>query len=101
MTFSNEMIIILSTVILILTYTNKYTLLSASYTIGITLIIFYFLPLDEKTNQILTDKLFVSLILIMSLLLIAEAYLLARFKNKRSEERRVGKECRSRNDGVE
>ncbi|HLS36054.1 MAG TPA: PDZ domain-containing protein [Bacillota bacterium] len=82
MTFSYEMIIILSTVILILTYTNKYTLLSASYTIGITLIIFYFLPLDEKTNQILTDKLFASLILIMSLLLIAEAYLLARFKNK-------------------
>ncbi|WP_096269446.1 PDZ domain-containing protein [Paucisalibacillus globulus] len=80
MVISYEAIIILSIVTIILTLTFRFTLLSPSYTIGITILILMlspllseFLPIDGEINLS-------SLAILLALLLFVEAHFLSRIR---------------------
>lgn len=80
MVISYEAIIILSIVTILLTLTFRFTLLSPSYTIGITIIILMlspllseFLPIDGEINLS-------SLVILLALMLFVEAHFLSRIR---------------------
>lgn len=88
MVFSYETIILLSIVVIVLSLTIKFTLLSASYTIGISYLLLLFLPMLLKKQAYLDTALFsqinfTSLTVLLGVFLLIEAILLSR--TKRSE----------------
>lgn len=85
MVFSYETIILLSIVMIILSLTIRFTLLSASYTIGITYLLLLFLPILLKQQTYLDKALFsqtnfTSLTVLLGVFLLIEAILLSRTK---------------------
>lgn len=83
--FTYETIYLMNIVIILLSLTCKYTLLSASYTIGMTFILMILLPLLLPYQTILPKTLFTynnfsGLIILLGLLLFGEAILLRRIK---------------------
>lgn len=89
MVFSYEMILLLSIVIIVLSLTFKFTMLSASYTIGITYLLLLLSPLLLENQSYLDANLFsltnyTSLIILLGVFLIAESLLMARIKHNES-----------------
>lgn len=80
-TFPYEAIIILSVIFILLSYKMKYSLLSASYTLGITYLVLWFLPKGPLEEVLYTDWTFTSITIMISILLFAEAILFLRFRN--------------------
>lgn len=77
--FSYEIILLLSIVVIILSLTFKFTMLSVSYTIGITYLLALISPLVlEQPTLIQTN--FTSLAILLGLFLMIEALLLVRVK---------------------
>src|SRR5690625_1644904 len=83
--FTYETIYLINIVIILLSITCKYTLLSASYTIGTTFLLIILLPLLLPYQTFLPKTLFSvnnfsGLVILLGLLLIGEAILLKRIK---------------------
>lgn len=83
MVFSYEMIMLLSVVVIILSLTLRFTMLSASYTIGITYVLLLFLPYLLKSQSyvevdLFSQTSFTSLTVLLGLLLLVEAALMRR-----------------------
>ncbi|WP_240508051.1 PDZ domain-containing protein [Virgibacillus indicus] len=91
-----ETILLLSAVIIILSLTLNFTMLSSSYTIGISFILLLFLPflLENQTYvdpDLFSATNFTGLILLLGIFLIVEAFLLGRVKDNESfPELRMG-----------
>lgn len=84
--FSYETILVLSGLAIILSITLRFTLLSASYTIGISYFLLLILPLilkDQSTvgNDLFSNTNFTGLVFLLSIMLIAEAILIKRVQN--------------------
>lgn len=89
MVFSYETILLLCVVVIILSLTLRFTLLSASYTIGITYLLLLFLPflLENQTyfeENLFSETDFTSLSILLGLLIIVEAILLSKMKRNES-----------------
>lgn len=89
MVFSYDVIILLSAVIFILSLTFNYSLLSPSYTIGLTFIIIILSPLLLENQSVFSSNLFkgvsfTSLALLLGLFLIVEGLLLNTTKRNES-----------------
>lgn len=89
MVFSYGSLILVCFVAIILSLTFRFTLLSASYTIGISYLLLLFLPflLENQTyvdGELFTQTNFTSLAILLGLLLIVEAILLSRLKRNES-----------------
>src|SRR5699024_8132818 len=80
MVLSYETILILNIVVILLSLTTRFTLLSAAYSVGITYIILYFLPYIYQNDTYFQDTNFQGLAILLGLLLVAEAVLLFRVK---------------------
>lgn len=80
-TFPYEALIILSVILILLSYKMKYIFLSASYSLGLTYIILWFLPKGSLENALYTEWTFISITIMISLLLFGEAILLLTFRN--------------------
>lgn len=85
--FSYEIILLLSIVMIILSLTFKLTLLSASYTIGITYILLLLSPLLLKYQtylniDIFSEVNFTGIIILMGIFLIVEGIMLRRIKRE-------------------
>jgi len=85
--YSHEVILVLSIVVIILSITFKLTLLSASYTIGITYLLILLSPLLLKFQTIIELDLFsridfTSLVIILGIFLVIEAILLRFIKRE-------------------
>ncbi|GAB3057028.1 PDZ domain-containing protein [Virgibacillus ainsalahensis] len=85
MVFTYETVLLLSIVIIILSLTLKFTLLSASYTIGITYVLLLFLlAFMENQSYINTDLFsqinFTGLVILLGVFLLVESILLKRVK---------------------
>src|SRR5690625_4866110 len=78
-TFPYEIIVVLSVVIVLLSFKMRYTFLSASYTLGFTYLIIWFLPKGPLENVLYTDWTFISIAIIIGLFLIGEAILFIAF----------------------
>lgn len=83
--FSYEMIYLLNIVIILLSLTCKYTFLSASYTIGLTFILAFLLPMVLPYQTFLPTTLFTynnfsGLTILLGILLFGEVFLLRRIK---------------------
>lgn len=83
-TFTREMILILSIVTILLSLTFNLTSLSASYTLGLTYIAMLFLPLLLKNEFFTIESFinihFISIIVLLGFLLIIEAIFISRVK---------------------
>lgn len=79
-TFTYEIIIILSIFIVIFSITYRYTLLSASYTLGATFVFLKFLAVKQPNNPVLIPEMFTSLSLLIGILLLFEALLFFRME---------------------
>jgi len=80
-----EIILVLSIVMIILSLTFKFTMLSASYTIGITYLLFLFLPMVFGGEAISIPPVsFAALSLLLGIFLMAESILLRKTKRNRS-----------------
>lgn len=75
-----EIIIILMGILLILSITYRFSTLSASYTLGLTYVVLYFLPDSSKILQKITPLTMTSLALFIGILLFFEAILFLRMK---------------------
>ena len=87
--FTYETILLLCFVIFMLSLTLNFTMLSASYTIGLSCILLLFLPFILKNQtyvnpDFFSDTNFTGLILLLGLFLIIEAFLLGRVKDNES-----------------
>lgn len=87
--FSYETILLLCMVVILFSLTFKFTLLSASYTIGITYLMLLLLPfLLENQSYVKADLFsqtnFIGLAILLGIFLIAEAVLLFRVKRNES-----------------
>jgi len=83
--FSYETIFLLSIVIIILSLTFKFTLLSASYTVGLTYLVLLLLPVVLTNDALITNSTnYTGLVLLLGILLFAEAFLLRRVKRNTS-----------------
>lgn len=85
MVFSYETIMLLSIVVIFLSLTLRFTMLSASYTIGLTYVLLLFLPyLLKKQSYVETDLFsqtpFTSLTVLLGIFLLVEAALMSRTK---------------------
>lgn len=85
--FSYEMILLLSVVVIIMSLTFKLSMLSASYTIGITYILLLLSPLLLGSQTMIDPQLFAmtdftSVVLLLGVFLIVEAILLGRVKRE-------------------
>src|SRR5699024_4017587 len=85
MVFTYETIMLLSIVIIVLSFTFNLSVLSASYTIGITYLLLLFLPflLTKQTflkADLFLDTNFTGLTILLGIFLLAEAVLLSRIK---------------------
>lgn len=95
--FSYETILLLSIIMILLSLTLRFTMLSASYTIGITYLILLFIPfLSENQNVINLDMFvntnFVGLVFLMAVFLTVEALLLKRnTRNKTFPDLELGR----------
>lgn len=78
--FSYETILVLNIVVILLSITTRFTLLSAAYSVGITYIILYFLPYVYPSSPYFQETNFQGLAILLGFLLIAEAILLFRVK---------------------
>ncbi|WP_373893368.1 PDZ domain-containing protein [Virgibacillus natechei] len=83
--FTYETILLLSIVMIVLSLTLRFTMMSASYTIGITYILLLFLPfiLENQTyidTNLFSDANFSGLSILLGLFLIVESILLGRIK---------------------
>lgn len=83
--FTYETILLLSFVVILLSITTKFTMLSASYTIGITYLLLLFLPFVLQNQTYLDADLFTSvnftgLSLLLGIFLLVEAINLGRIK---------------------
>src|SRR5699024_5708455 len=74
--FSYETILVLNIVVILLSITTRFTLLSAAYSVGITYIILYFLPYVYPSSPYFQETNFQGLAILLGFLLIAEAILL-------------------------
>lgn len=90
-TFSYETILLLSMVMVVLSLALRFTLLSASYTIGFTYILLLFIPfiLDNQTyvsvdSDLFTNTNFSGLVMLLGLFLIIEAIFTRRVKRNES-----------------
>lgn len=83
-TFTKEMIVILTIVTIILSLTFNLTLLSASYTLGVTFIVMLFLPyiINDYFQQIssFTPVYYTSVVILIGLFLLVEAIFIGRLK---------------------
>jgi len=75
-----EIIIILMGVTLLLSITYRFSTLSASYTLGLTYLILFFLPESSKMIQNITPLTMTSLALIIGILLFFESIMFLRMK---------------------
>lgn len=87
--FSYETIFLLSIVVILLSITCRFSLLSVSYTIGITYLLILLLPfvLPYQTflpTDLFTQTNFTGLILLLGIFLFGEAFLLRRMKRNES-----------------
>lgn len=87
--FSYETIIMLSIIIILLSLTLRFTLLSASYTIGITYLLLLFLPflLNNQTDsatELFSQTNLTGLSILLGLILMIEAILLRTIKRNES-----------------
>lgn len=80
LTFSYETILALNLIIILLSVTGKFTLLSSAYSIGITFIILYFLPVLVDTGSYFQEVNYTGLAILLGLFLLMEAILLFRIK---------------------
>lgn len=85
--FINEIILFLSIIIFILTFTTGFRLLAASYSLGLTFVLFKIL--EAFNNRLIIDGLisnhtFSSIALLIALFLLIEASMYRRIKNERS-----------------
>lgn len=85
MVFTYELILILSIVTIFLSVTFRLSMLSASYTIGITYIFallafVFFGPQTDAPNNLFSDVNVTSLVILLGLFLLAEALLIGRVK---------------------
>ncbi|UJL45325.1 PDZ domain-containing protein [Virgibacillus sp. NKC19-16] len=83
--FTYETILLLSIVLIVLSLTLRFTMLSASYTIGVTYLLLLFLPfiLENQTyidTNLFSSANFTGLSILLGLFLIVEAILLGRIK---------------------
>src|SRR5690625_3265058 len=81
-TFTYEIIIILSAFIVILSITYHYTFLSASYTLGFTFIVLKFLAYKQPDNPLYSPEFFTSFALLIGWVLLFEAMLYLRTKER-------------------
>lgn len=94
--FSYESLLLLSIVVIILSLNLRFTLLSATYSIGITYVLLLFMPwLLEKQNYFPTDLFsqndYTSLTVLLGVFLLIEAYLLSRIRrNETSPDLTLG-----------
>lgn len=79
--FTHEMILILTVALILLTYKNNYIFLSASYTLGITFILLYIIPDEFMSTFPISQKTYVSITLLIGLMLIAEGFLFHFYKD--------------------
>ena len=79
--FTHEMVLILTVVLILLTYKNNYIFLSASYTLGITFILLYIIPDEFMSTFPISQKTYVSITLLIGLMLIAEGFLFHFYKD--------------------
>lgn len=87
MVFSYETILVLSIVVIILSFTFRLTLLSASYTIGITFLVILLSPLLLKSQKVVDVQLFTgidltSLVILLGIFLFVEGILLRNVKRE-------------------
>ncbi|WP_106496682.1 PDZ domain-containing protein [Lentibacillus sp. Marseille-P4043] len=89
--FSYETILMLSVVSIVLSLSMRFTLLSPSYTIGLTYLLLLFIPyflkqqsFAEMDSNLFTDSNFSGLVLLLGLLLLVEAIHLKRVKRNAS-----------------
>src|SRR5690625_2114509 len=83
-TLPYELIIILTVLLIVLSITYRYTLLSASYTLGLTFLISMFLFGENNIHLTLPPSIFSALSLLIGILLIFEAISLIKFNNNDS-----------------
>lgn len=77
-----EALIILSLVMILLSIRMDFLLLSASYTLGFTYLILWFLPKGPKELIHYTDWTFISISIMIGIFLLGEAILIFAFKNR-------------------
>ncbi|MDO6449528.1 MULTISPECIES: PDZ domain-containing protein [Oceanobacillus] len=87
MVFSYEMILLLAIVTIILSITMRFSLLSPSYTIGLTFVILFILPLVLENQTIITDTElllsaidFTSIALLLGIMILVESILIHNVK---------------------
>src|SRR5699024_126095 len=78
--FSYETILVLNIVVILLSITTRFTLLSAAYSVGITYIILYFLPYVYPSSPYFQETNFQGLAILLGFLLIADAIFIFRVK---------------------
>ncbi|APC49125.1 PDZ domain-containing protein [Virgibacillus halodenitrificans] len=84
MVLSYEVMFIISIVIILLSITGKFTLLSPSYTIGLTYVILLFLPFLGKGTQPFSDISFSVIVILLGIGLIAEGALIWKTRKQES-----------------
>lgn len=85
--FVREFIFFLSIIIFILSFIFGFRALSAAYTLGLTFLLFKLLEHFDNTlfdSGLFTDHTFAAIAILISLLLLVEAYMFSKIKNKTS-----------------
>ncbi|RKQ35564.1 PDZ domain-containing protein [Oceanobacillus halophilus] len=89
MVFHYETLLLLSIVVILLSITMRFTMLSAVYTIGITYLLLLFMPFILENQSLLSKELFseanfTALSILIGLLLIVEAIMIGRIHRNRT-----------------
>lgn len=81
-TFSYELIAVLSVIIVLLSFRTNHIFLSASYTLGLSFLILWFIPKGYLDQALYPEQSFISLAVMIGIYLIGEAVLYFLFKDK-------------------